>query len=66
MSDSNAPEFGIPPYAPERDDELAMQAHEDDMLQTSEEPIRADSDDDDTDASEYEQAVFGNVTEDLY
>lgn len=61
MSDDNAPEFGIPPYAPERDDELAMQAHEDDMLQTSEEPIRTDDEESDT-----EQAVFGNVTEDLY
>lgn len=38
MRDNQA-SYGIPPYEPERDDELAQEALEDDHLQTTDEPI---------------------------
>lgn len=57
-------EFGIEPYANERDDELAMDAYDDHRLQDSAEPILQDDGDDEMD--ETPEGVWANSVEDLY
>lgn len=54
-------DYGIPPYRPERDDELAQEARRHEMMQTTDEPIRPETDEENT-----EQATFANVTEEFY
>lgn len=61
MSRDNQDAYGIEPFAPERDDELAAEAHRDEMMQTVEEPIQTD---DDSEQAQLES--YANATEDLY
>ena len=55
----NGPQHGIVPFAPERDDELGAEVQQDEMLQTEDEPIRRDGEQEQLDS-------YANVTEDLY
>lgn len=61
QDDQSSEAFGIEPFAPERDDELAMEAQHDELLQTDDEPILGNDED-----SQTQMGAYGNIAEDLY
>jgi hypothetical protein len=60
MSRDNQDAYGIEPFAPERDDELAAEAHREEMMQPSEKPIQSDN------GEQAQIDAFANSTEDFY